>query len=90
MDNLSEKMDYYLGSTIPHKIMTIMIVKNVCHGLYLGITDFKSSDKPVTQLVDKTISYTAWGFIEALFWPFTFTFMITTELDNFAKYLMNK
>lgn len=30
------------------------------------------------------------GLIEAFFWPLTFPYMITYELDMFINYLMNK
>ncbi len=90
MDFINNKIDIFCQSSVPNKIMTILILKNMAHGLYRGIANFKSSNKPVTQFLDNVVSFTIWGFIEAIFWPFSITYMVTYELDKVANFLMNK
>ncbi len=72
------------------KIMGFLIVKNFSFGFYKGIKNFKTHERPVTQLIDNVISYTMWGFIEAFFWPFTLPITIGYELDKVANYIMGK
>lgn len=79
---------YY--SPLSCKIMGILILKNFGIGLYEGIKNFKIHKRPVTHFIDNIISYSLWGCIESFFWPFTFSYMITNELDKIANYIMNK
>jgi hypothetical protein len=72
------------------KVMGFIILKNFGEGFYKGIKNFKSSNRPVTQLFDNIVSYTVYGCFESLFWPLTFPLMITYELDKFANYIMGK
>ena len=90
MANINNTINSFYEAPVINKIMTIMLVKNVGYGFYIGIKNFKSSERPVTQLFDSVFSYTIWGFVEATFWPLTFTHLITSELDRFAKFLMDK
>ena len=78
------------NSPLSCKIMGFIILKNFSEGLYKGIKNFKSSNRPVTQLFDHIVSYTMWGCFESLFWPLTFPLLITHELDKFANYVMGK
>ncbi len=78
------------NSPLSCKVMGFIILKNFGEGLYKGIKNFKSSNRPVTQLFDNIVSYTVYGFFESLFWPLTFPLMITYELDKFTNYVMGK
>ncbi len=82
--------DKIINAPITCKIMGLIIMKNFSYGLYNGIKNFSRSKKPVTQLYDNIASYAFWGVTEAIFWPLTFPYMITCELDMFVNYLMNK
>ena len=72
------------------KIMGILILKNFGIGLYQGIQNFRTHERPVTQFIDNVISYSLWGCVEAFFWPLSFSYMITYELDKVANYMMVK
>ncbi len=82
--------DKIISVPITCKIMGLIIMKNFSYGLYKGIKNFSTSTKPVAQLYDNIVSHTFWGITEAIFWPITFPYMITCELDMFVNYLMNK
>ena len=82
--------DKIINAPITCKIMGFIIVKNFTVGLCKGIKEFSTSRKPVTQFYDNVISYTFWGFVEAFFWPITFPYTITCELDKLSNYLLNK
>ena len=82
--------DKIINAPITCKIMGLIIMKNFSYGLYKGIKNFSTSNKPVTQLYDNIASYTIWGLAEAFFWPITFPYIITCELDIFVNFLMNK
>ncbi len=69
------------------KIMGFIIIKNMCSGIYLGISEFKSSSKPITNLYDRIMSNTFTGLYEALFWPISLPYTITNELDNVINYM---
>ncbi len=90
MEYLNNTCVYLKNMPIHLKIMNFMLFKNIGIGFYIGIKNFKSSSKPVSQLFDSIISYTIWGFFEAFCWPISLSYMLTVELDKVALYLMDK
>ncbi len=90
MTHINFDFNAFYNSPLSCKVMGFIILKNFGFGLYKGIKDFKSSNRPVTQLFDNIVSYTMWGCFESLFWPLTFPLIITHELDRFANYVMGK
>lgn len=90
MEHIKIDFDAIYRSPLSCKLMGILILKNFEIGLYKGIKNFKTHDKPVTQFLDNIFSYSLWGCVEAFFWPFTFPITIGYELDKVANYIMGK
>lgn len=90
MSHFTLDFEKIYNSPLSCKIMGILILKNCGIGLYKGIKNFKRDERPVTQLIDNVISYSLWGCIEAIFWPFAFPITIGYELDKVANYMMGK
>ncbi len=90
MNHINFDFNAIYNSPLSCKLMGLIILKNFGIGLYRGVKEFKSSNRPVTQFFDHIVSYTMWGCVESLFWPITFPLLITRELDKFANYAMGK
>lgn len=90
MNCLTNKLNTIWTGNVVTKIMIIIIVKNISVGFYEGIRNFKKSSRPFTQIYENLFWYMVQGAYEAIFWPITFPYMITYELDKVALYFMNK
>ncbi len=90
MEHIKMNFDAIYQSPLSCKLMGLLILKNFGIGIYKGIINFKTHERPVTQFIDNIISYSLWGCIEAFFWPFALPYMITYELDKVANYMMGK
>lgn len=90
MEKFLDEITTIYDEPIYKKIMLFMILKNLTLGIFRGFIDFNSSERPVTQIFTNIVRYGCYGYVEAMFWPITFPYLVINGLDNLANYVKKK